>query len=296
MSDPPAKRIRSVQLKKQQEDRSETPQPSPKSVQHTSSGLPADPNSWESAFALDLCNDWEHAFLPAGPEKQQSQIGWVRQLIGVSLVLPEEKEYNRISKDIKFSDRLSGNAHVAAAHLRVMDVLLRSCIESKSDCVLNPIGLVGGAKPQETTEEKTIVKTKISSKPETVNEPPTADAFVYMQGGVVLGVSKTRKFLIGRSYKSADDGEGVEEGLSLNLKNLPGSSDISRKHACIEWRPSLSMQIEGIKSEPGNWWVTDLSSKLGIYLDNNLVKEGELKHGSVIGIGQHLLTFFENPK
>lgn len=243
--------------------------------------------AWEDVFALDFGCNWHLAYASESEKKKDAQIGWIKQLIGVHLALPEEKTFAKINKDIKFAERHSAFGAVLDEHTKVLDCLLQSFLNRNPGKTCNPFSYLPtlqqpslGAKLPVTQKAKPDIK---------ANAEVCQSAFLHVTAGFTLALNTAEPFVIGRGFSQLlDEGDGIKKGdgkevLSLNLKNLPGCDKISRYHANIVWKD-------------GNWYLVNRSS-FGTIVDDVLFNgEAPLRHGSVCKIGSQYLTFYHNPR
>ena len=235
--------------------------------------------AWEDVFALDFGNNWHLAYAQESEKKKDAQVTWIKQLLGVFLVLPEEKAFSKINKDIKFSDRHGAFVQVLDEHTKVLDCLLQSFLLRNPGKTCNPFSHLPVLQPSSI-----VAKPPVKTRPADI-KPTSQSAFLHVTAGFTLTLSGAEPFVIGRSYSQLLDDEGkkgdIKELLSLNLKNLPGCEKISRYHANIVWNE--------------NGWTLVNRSSIGTLVDDVLIQtEAELKHGSLIRIGSQYLTFYHN--
>ena len=276
--------------------------------------------SWEDAFATDLGPDWQMAFqtetkdgeaasvLSGTPSKYQAQLNWVRQLSGTLLVLPEEKAWMRISRETKFPEKFTACVAIYPHHLKIVDCLLRSCLPGNGAKTVNP--LAKGPRSDKESVAQGINSGRKKTGDGVASGSVSSNmicsiqsAFLHLAGGLTIPVLKSTPFAIGRSYPKDEPDSQI---LSLNLKNLTGYGQVSRKHATIIWREEISedgrrfpVRAAAAKSlenpdAPGSWWFMD-ESKHGSMVDGSeIVSGGEVKlsHGSCIAIGGQEMVFF----
>ena len=251
---------------------------------------------WEDAFVLDLGKDWQKAYELDVDVKREAQVNWIRQLIGLYLVPPEEKAFSKINKDLKISERFGAFTALLDEHRKVFDCLTQSIVTRKNDGpTVNPFALLTPIAPPPpppapAPAKHTPYSGRLASKVEAAVFPgsgPAAVAFVHVTAGLTLSVMANIPFVIGRSYSPVIDGQREppeRQTLSLNLKNLPGSDKVSRLHAVIRCVDSR--------------WQLENISPLGTFVDDVLVPKdasAPLRHGSHIWVGSQSVAFFTNP-
>ena len=246
--------------------------------------------SWEDAFAGELGNNWQKAF---EYNNRNMQVTWLLQLCGMLFALDEEKNFQKISKDHRFVEKVNCCGKLIRAQMNVINCLIRCFLDNDTETtiftkrkpqihlsiknIINPIALLLN---QQANHSAIPMEKSHGIISKSIPGNIKSDAFIYF-GGSTAGIFKSSPFIIGRTNQ--EDEEISDVSLSLNLNNLPGSSKISRKHCTISF------------SE--NFWILQDASTHGTKLNGNLLngRSTNLNHGDLIEIQQHALRFYLSP-